>query len=191
MYFLYFAFIMKNFISYVLPFRSTFEQIAISRRELSVLENLIIRYLSVRDLNELRDRFEGQAFLDNYLQKAVPLMGLQKYLKTSLIDFEAVSPDKVKSEVIIKGNKVKIIQFGNHLPLLDTSDKLPCIFIYFTQKQIVELCGFASAYTVQNSITDIKKFGFGSTETMKGSFYGFDKLKMFESIDDLSELLKL
>ena len=181
---------MKNFIRYVLPFKSTFQQIAVSRRELSVLENLVIRYLSVRDLNELRDRFEGQAFLDNYLQKAVPLMGLQKYLKTDLVDFETISPDKIKPEVVINGKIVNVIQFANHLPLLDTSDNFPCIFIYATQKQTLELCGFASESIVQNFITDIKKFGFGSKETMKGSFYGFDNLKMFESIDDLVELLK-
>jgi len=181
---------MKNFIRYVLPLRSTFHPITLSRRELSVLEKLVIRYLSVRDLNELRDRFEGQAFLDNYFQKAVPLLGLQKYLKTDLIDFENISPDKIKPEIKIDGNTVNVIQFEDDLPLIDTSDNLPCIFIYSTQKQILELCGFASAETVKNYIVDIKRYGFGSKETIKGSFYGFDKLKMFESIGDLAELLK-
>lgn len=181
---------MKNFISYVLPFKSSFRQIALNRREISLLENLVIRYLKVKDLNELRDRFEGQAFLDNFLQKSVPLIGLQKYLKTDLIDFETISPDKIKPEIIINGKTVNVIQFGNHLPVLDTLDNLPCIFIYSTQRQMLELCGFASSYTIQNSLTDIRRYGFGSKETMKGAFYGFDELKMFESIEDLVELLK-
>jgi len=181
---------MKNYITYVLPFKSTFRQIAINRRELALLENLVISYLNVRDLNELRDRFEGQAFLDNYILKALPLMGLQKYLKTDLVDFENVLPDKIKSEIIIDGTAVNVIQFGNLLPLIETSEKLPCIFIYSTQKQTLELCGFASSETVKNYITDVKTYGFGSKETMKGFFYGFDKLKMFESIEDLAQLVK-
>lgn len=181
---------MKEYIHYVLPHKKLFKSVSINRRELSDLENFVIKYLKVKDLNELRDRFEGQTFLDNYLQKAVPLLGLQKYLKTDLVDFENISPDKIKPAIVIDGKRVNVIQFEDCLPLIDTSNNLPCIFVYSTQKQMLELCGFASAETVKNYILDVKRYGFGSKETIKGTFYGFDKLKMFKSIEDLVELLK-
>ncbi|VFA41321.1 hypothetical protein [Chryseobacterium indologenes] len=186
----YFVILMKNYIKYILPFKKKFCKIELNSRELIFLENLVVKFLNVRDLNQLRDKFEGQAFLDNYIQKALPLMALQKYLKEDLIDFESISPAKIKSNIIIDNILVNIIQFGNHLPLVDTSQNMPCIFIHTTQKQVLEICGFISAEDVKNNISDIKRYGFGSKETVKGSFYGFDKLKMFDSIEQLRNLVK-
>lgn len=181
---------MKNYINHVVPYKSSFRQIRVNRRELLSLQNVVITHLKLRDLGELRDKFEGQAFLNNFMQKALPLMGLQKYLKTDLIDFQITAPNKVKEQIMIDGNLLRIVYFEADLPLIDTADNLPCIFIHSTHNQMLELCGFASAETVKSNLIDIKRTGFGSKETIKGSFQGFDQLKMFDSIEELMKLVK-
>lgn len=180
---------MKDYIEHILPFRKSFKIINLYRKDIHYLETVVIKHLNLRDLNELRDKFEGQAFLNNYLDKTLPIIALQKYLKTNFIDLEKNLLRQVKCEISINNIIIKIIKSENNLPLIDLSDDYPIIIFNSTQNQIMELCGFASLEVIKNNLKDIKSYGFGSKEKMKGSFYGFDQLKMFDNIDDLAKLI--
>lgn len=179
---------MKDFIQYILPFKSSFRKIEITRRELASLENLVVKHLNVRDLNKLRDKFEGQAFLDNFIQKALPIFGMEKYLKTNFIDFDNRRLDYIKSEIKVNNTLINLIKFDNQLPLIDIANEQPYIFIYSSQNQILELCGFATAEDVKNNLKDIRRYGFGSQEAMRGTFYGFEILRIFTTYDELQKL---
>jgi len=186
----YFVILMKNYIKYILPFKKKFCKIELNSRELIFLENLVVKFLNVLDINQLRNKFEGQAFLDNLYSESSAIDCIAKIPERRFNRFESISLAKIKSNIIIDNILVNIIQFGNHLPLVDISQNMPCIFIHTTQKQVLEICGFISAEDVKNNISDIKRYGFGSKETVKGSFFGFDKLKMFDSIEQLRNLVK-
>lgn len=187
----YFVVIMKDYIKYLLPHKKTFQVINLTRRELVFLENLVIKYLNVRDLNELRDKFEGQAFMDNFLCKSVPIIGMEKFLKSTLIDFEKINPAQFRSEILIDEKVIDIVMFDFNLPLININNDNPCIFVHSTEKTTLQLCGFASSETIKNNLQDVKKYGFGSKETLKGNFYGFNKLSTFNNISELKKLVGL
>lgn len=181
---------MKNYIKYVLPFKNSFRKIEINRRELTSLENLVVKHLNVRDLNELRDKFEGQAFLDNFIHKALPIIGMEKYLKKNFINLENRRLDQIKSEIIVNNTVINLIKFDNQLPLIDAANNQPYIFMYSSQKQILELCGFATAEDVKNNLKDIKSYGFGSKVSLKGAFDGFEHLQVFNNYEELVKLVE-
>ncbi|MBL1220290.1 hypothetical protein JET18_05540 [Chryseobacterium sp. L7] len=180
---------MKDYIKYLLPYKQKFPIVNLTRRELVAFENLVVKYLNVRDLNELRDKFEGQAFMDNFLGKSIPIAALQKYLKFNLIDLEKINVARYNSKVSICGKTINIIMFDFNLPLIDINNDNPYIFIYSTEYSMLQICGFASAETVRENLKDVKEYGFGSKQTLKGKFYGFDGLVQFNNIIELEKLL--
>ncbi|WP_407485512.1 hypothetical protein [Elizabethkingia miricola] len=181
---------MKDYIKYLLPYKNSFQTINLTRREIAILEKLVITYLKVRDMSEVRDKFEGQAFLDNFLYKSIPIIGIQKYLKNIFIDFENINVDKFLSEITISDKVINVVMFGSNLPLIDIDNDNPCIFIHSTEKTTLQLCGYASSQIVKNNLLNIKKYGFGSKETIKGNFYGFNHLIVFNSLSELESLIK-
>ncbi|MFS4430902.1 hypothetical protein [Chryseobacterium sp. S90] len=181
---------MKDYIKYLLPYKKSFQTINLSRREVVALEKLVINHLKVRDMSELRDKFEGQAFLDNFLYKSIPIIGIQKYLKNTFIDFENISVDKFLSEITISDQIVNVVMFGSNLPLIDIDNNHPCIFIHSTENSTLQLCGYASSQVIKDNLLNVKKYGFGSKETIKGNFYGFNHLLVFNSLCELESLIK-
>lgn len=181
---------MKDYIKYLLPYKKSFQTINLTRREVVILEKLVINHLKVRDINELRDKFEGQAFLDNFLYKSIPIIGIQKYLKNIFIDFENISVDKFLSEIIISDQVVNLVMFGSNLPLIDIDNNHPCIFIHSIENSTLQLCGYASSQIVKDNLLNIKRYGFGSKETIKGNFYGFNHLIIFNNLSELENLVE-
>ena len=81
---------MKDFITYVLPNKKKFQKVNVNRVELNFLESKVVEYFNVKNLTEVRDRFEGATFLNNFLEKALPIFVLEKYLKISIIDWDNI-----------------------------------------------------------------------------------------------------
>lgn len=182
---------MRDYIKYLLPYKKSYQTINLTRREIIVLEKLVIEYLKVRDIVELRDKFEGQAFLDNFLYKSIPIIGIQKYLKNIFVDFENISVDKFLSEIIVDGRVVNVIMFSSNLPLIDIDNDNPYIFIHSTENSTLQLCGYGHSQMVKDNLLSIKQYGFGSKVAIKGSFYGFNHLKTFEDLSELEKLVKM
>jgi len=181
---------MIDYIRYILPYRRSFYTISLQKRDIVYFENMAVKFLKVRDLNELRDKFEGQAFLNNLLQKALPITALQKYLKIEFYDFNNVQADKILSEISINSRLINIVKFDQKLPLIDIENDNPYIFIHSIENQSMEICGFLSADDARKSLKDVKRYGFGSKETLKGAFYGFSSIKVFQNYDELRILVE-
>lgn len=176
---------MKDFITYVLSNKKKFQKININRIELNFLENKVIEYFNVKNLTEVRDKFEGSAFLNNFLEKSLPVFALEKFLKISIIEWNNIDISNFPNEINIEGLTFKIVFFKNELPLINEKNSFPIIFFQSNDFKEINICGIADINSLNNYQKNIKNYGIGSKLKKMTSFYGFDKLKIFTSVNEI------
>lgn len=176
---------MKDFITYVLPNKKKFQKVNVNRVELNFLESKVVEYFNVKNLTEVRDRFEGATFLNNFLEKALPIFVLEKYLKISIIDWDNIDIKKIKDYILIGDKKVNLIFFKDELPLINETNQNPIIFFQSNDFKEISICGYADIDVLETYQKNIKEYGIGSKLKKMTSFYGFEKLKIFSKLDEL------
>lgn len=159
---------MNLFVKHLAPFIRDFPQVTLSRRVELDVQNHCIDLLKLKNIGELRDRFEGQKFLDNALNK------ISSYqVCASIFNLNEISIDEIlkmkKLIVEIKGINYEILvfQFGE-LPQIISSEN-PIVFVLKKDQQTYSVCGFASIDVMK----DEKNYSF---EKGKKFFSGFKKL---------------
>lgn len=176
---------MKDFITYVLSNKKKFQKVNINRNELNVLEKKVIDYFEVKNLTEVRDKFEGAMFLNNFLEKALPIFALEKYLKASIIDWDNIEISDFQNYIILGDKQIDIVFFKNELPLINEKNKYPIIFFQSNDFKEINICGIADVDTLNKYQKNLKEYGIGSKLKKMTSFYGFDKVKVFSELDDI------
>ena len=143
------------------------------------VEKIATNHLGVKDLFQLRDRFEGQAYMDNLLLKVSALYILEKETGLNLTDWDAIKWDKKADFTSIKIDKVKyriIPFFYGSLPIIASSIKEPIIFCairsYFNHGII---CGILENYSFDDAEMFITKPSSSKRKLKK--FIGFKFLK--------------
>ena len=64
-----------------------------------------MNHLGLTNLNQMRDRYEGQAFFEKTMKNIGGLLALQRFLKTDLIDFNKVNLTDFQPFTEIDGKK--------------------------------------------------------------------------------------
>lgn len=177
---------MREFVKEVLPYSNNFICTDIPTREISRFKNIALNSLGLQNINQLRDKYEGSAFLQSFMIKVLPIIALEKHFKIELQDWDKLNPKNFVPMIYYKGTKVKIYssQFGR-IPLIDIENNISAIISMVREdNRVVWICGVASRSTLNgNQRLDIVD---GSPLKKDKSFFsGFDKLKQFSSIDDL------
>lgn len=182
---------MDHFVNHVVKHLHLFYKIEIPYREIHFIQNKVLAELKLKDLNELRDKFEGQQYYTNQLNKCLPIIALEKVVKVKLVDWQSIKLKQIKSSLIIEGTKINIIcsSYGQ-VPQIEIDSKLPSIFVIANGLKEVWICGIGSNKLIQNYIVRERQIGIGSQSKMVGDFIGLNHLKKFNSMDELLLVIK-
>ena len=167
---------MKEFLKYIGEYLRTYPQIRFNRNDEILIRDESMKHLGLRNLNQLRDRFEGQAFFDKTLMNIGGLMAIQKHLNLPLIDIKKTDLGGFQPK-LIKDNKVidvLVFEFGT-LPLIDVNKINNSIFFVIQKDRTTfNLCGLADINVIKNNLINslIEK----SSQANNMSFIGFKHL---------------
>jgi hypothetical protein len=116
----------REFVKYAIGHFAGKPGVKIPSRIVTSVQDIALEHLGVSDIFRLRDRFEGQAYLDRLLLKVLSLYVLEKTSITELlnIDFIRRNKDSDFTLVAIGGQSFRIIPFiFGSLPIIDSSLK--------------------------------------------------------------------
>lgn len=183
---------MRDFILKVLSNRDKFLYESLTYKDLKKIQECVMDSLELNNLNELRDRYDGVAFIEKFSLKIFGIMALEKQLKIELIDWEKISPKDYVPKLTISGKKVNVImsEYGE-FPVIEKVNKKPAIIVIKKDRKDIWICGYADVKTL-NEHQDIS---FLKGEMMKDfdsktTFVGYNKLKPFKTYEDLENLVK-
>ncbi len=173
---------MKEFLKYIGEYLRTYPQIRFNRNDEILIRDESMKHLGLTNLNQLRDRYEGQAFFDKTLMNIGGLMAIQKHLKLPLIDIKKTDLGGFQPKLIINNNVIDVLvfQFGT-LPLIDINEiKNPVFFVIQKDRFTFNLCGFTDINVIKDNLinTSIEK----SSQANNMSFIGFKHLAKPEEL---------
>ena len=168
---------MKLFFKYIGEYLRLYPQIRFSKTDEVLIRNSAMNHLGLTNLNQMRDRYEGQAFFEKTMKNIGGLMSLQKHLNLELVDLDRVNLGDFQPYIKLDGKKVNInvFDFGN-LPLIKIKDiKNPVFFIIQKDSLTFLLCGLATKDVVKNNLIDTSVVQSSTDEYM--DFVGFKFLE--------------
>ncbi|MCX7550880.1 hypothetical protein [Xanthomarina sp. F2636L] len=136
-------------------------------------------HLGLTNLNQLRDRYEGQAFFEKTMKNIGGLMALQKHLNIDIIDLNKADLTDFQPYIKLNGKKINInvFNFGT-LPMIKIKEiENPMFFIIQKDSLTFMLCGLASKDVIEKNLIE--------SNTVKSStdkFMDFTGFKFLESI---------
>lgn len=170
---------LKGFQLYADKFRHL-EKISIPYSYILEIQKIAISRLGLNNINQLRDKFEGQAFLDKLLLSSTALFIFQKYLRTELNEeVEVINQEKNPTLVIYRNKTCRIIPF--------IYGTLPDISMVFTEPLIFcaiqpdmrsgRVLGILESYKFDN----VKLFNPDKSPLVKSKkFIGFNNIMAIE-----------
>lgn len=169
----------KEFLRHAGPFVITKKNIPIGTTLRLEIQKIAINHLGLKDIFQLRDRFEGQAYMDKLMLKVSSLAILEKDRGISLIDWATIKWDKKADYTLIKINSItyRVIPFFyGSLPIVNTTIKEPIIFCAIRadfQKGII--CGVLSDFSFDDNL--LFETRPSSAKAKSKRFIGFKFLK--------------
>jgi hypothetical protein len=173
---------MKVFLKYVGEFLISYTQIRLNRNDEILIRDESMKHLGLTNLNQLRDRYEGQAFFDKTIKNIGGLIAIQKHLKLPIIDVSKIDLGGYQPELKINNKTIDVFvfEFGT-LPLIDIDQIKNTIFFVIQKDRITfNLCGYTDIQTIKDNLirTSIEK----SSQVKYMSFIGFKKLIKAENL---------
>jgi len=147
---------MKLFFKYIGENLKLYPHIRFTKTDGVLIRNSAVSHLGLTNLNQMRDRYEGQAFFEKTMKNIGGLMALQKHLNLELIDSDKVNLDNFQPYINLNGKKVNInvFDFGS-LPIIKIKDiKNPVFFIIQKDSLTFLLCGLATKDVIKNNLIE-------------------------------------
>lgn len=117
------------------------------------LKKIVLNHLGISNLNKLRDRFEGQSYLNGFLMKAYSEIALERFLELQLIDKTLRETKKnYTPEIYYNGLKLRIISFTiDDYPRIPNNEFDLGIFVRVNlEDRRVEILGFLDFTTIKS-----------------------------------------
>jgi hypothetical protein len=102
---------MKDFIEHINPRLKDFTKFELSRSHEYKVRDQVIKHFNLKDVNQLRDKFEGVAFLEKTYKKAIAIWIASKVLKIELIKLEDFEPQLLQLNFFLEKKNWEIIIF--------------------------------------------------------------------------------
>lgn len=152
---------------------SDFPQINISKANDPLIQNCVLKISGLRDMGQLRDRYEGEAFYLNTLFKTYTYLASLEYLNIKKPKIDADFIEKLKPLVPFKDDIAVIMPFRfGSLPVLKIMEyKKPRIFVLQKTLHSYAICGVADL----NVLNDVNNYVINQNSDL-GEFKAFDKL---------------
>lgn len=172
---------MKLFLKHIGEFLREYPQIKFTRNDEILIRDSAVKHLGLTNLNELRDRYEGQAFFEKTMMNVGGLIAIQKHLNLPTVDFTQIDLSDFQPTIELNGELIDIhvFEFGS-LPLINIDNiKKSVFFIIKKDRLTFTICGLASKDVIKNNLasTSIEK----SSMVKNMDFTGF---KFLKHIDD-------
>ena len=173
---------MKEFLTIVGEFLQTYPQIRLNTSDKKLISDSVLNHFSFENMGQLRDRFEGQAFLDKTTMKVGSVIAINKNFDFPAIDFDKLFLRDFQPQITLREEcvDVHVFEFGT-LPLLEIEkiDK-PIFFVIKKDSITFSLCGLASIDVVKNNLVESSLDRSNSNSHM--NFTGFKYLEGVKSI---------
>jgi hypothetical protein len=147
---------MKLFFKYIGENLRLYPQVRLTKTDEVLIRNSAMSHLGLINLNQMRDRYEGQAFFEKTMKNIGGLMALQKHLNLELIDSDKVNLGDFHPYIKLDGKKVNInvFDFGS-LPIIKIKDiKNPVFFIIQKDSLTFLLCGLGTKEVIKNNLIE-------------------------------------
>jgi len=165
---------MLDFLKAIEEYEKSVEIVKLDRHDILPIKKCVLSKLKLKSENELRDRFEGIVFYENFHKKISGIIALEKFLETDLFSWDKINPKNYLPVVRINAKKVYILtsDFGE-LPELIPNFNLPVILIIRKDMQTLWIIGCSR----QEKIL--------SDKIIISSFNSFSAFNTAEELNDL------
>lgn len=133
------------------------EKYKISQNDLMLFQRTALNHLKLTNMNELRDRYEGQAYLNNFLVRSYAEKALESFLGAIFIDVEKQFNDKsYKPAFAYKNTGIELITaIPEEYPLIPrTPFKIGCIVLVNLESRSTYLAGFFNLDDITDHIVN-------------------------------------
>ena len=172
----------SEFLKHTGEFLRKYPQVKLTMKEEFAIRDNVLNSLGLKNLNQLRDRYEGQAFLDKTLKNYGGLVACQKHLGLEVTTIEDLNikdfRPQIKAENLVYD--IKVFEFGQLPDLELNSIKNAIIFVIQKDKSTFSICGFGDKKMVLNNLVDSSNETVNSVNLKK--FIGFSSLKPIDGI---------
>jgi hypothetical protein len=182
---------MKEFIVKVLHKRDSFKYETLSYKNILKVQQVVLESLKLSNVNELRDKFEGVAFIDRFSLKIYGIIAIENLLRLELIDWPKVDPKNFEPIIKINDQKISVImsEYGE-FPTIDKISDKPAIIAIKKDKKDIWICGFADVDTLNNNQDEsMLKGSMTKNIDSKTIFVGFEFLKSFSTLQELEKMI--
>lgn len=180
---------MNDFLKYVIPFKQKFISVKVTSLFTEKVKETVLNQLSLKNLNHLRDKFEGVAFYEKVLNFLFGLSVLENHLLCSIIDWRNVKKKKLQSNLALLNLNVDVITFRmGELPILEKHSDRPVIFVLRRNEKSGWICGLASVETL-NTAENQQVITTVGVNKLRVYFTNFNKLEVFSGLDELKSFL--
>lgn len=181
---------MREFLSDVVSNISNYGIVQLNHRTKVRTEEIVLGALGLKNLNQLRDRYEGVAFHENFNRKIMALCALEQYLEIELTEWKYIDPKDFQPTLDYLGLPIDVIisEYG-HYPNIASKVKRPAVVMIQKDNKTVWVCGFAQKNVLKH-FQDPKKFEGEMNKDKMTTFNGFDQLILFRTFDELKSLVQ-
>ncbi|WP_370001021.1 hypothetical protein [Winogradskyella sp.] len=171
-----------EFLKHTGEFLRKYPQVRLTMNEEFAIRDSVLSFLGLNNINQLRDRYEGQAFWDKTLKNYGGLVACQKHLGIEVTTINELNIKDFKPQIIGKDSvyDIKVFDFGQLPDLELKSVKNPIIFVIQKDKSTFSICGYGSKQLILDNLVDSSNETVNSVNLKK--FIGF---KALNSIDDI------
>jgi len=143
---------MSSFLSEISDVKKTLNVINITWKDINDIKESILKEQNLKDLNELRDKFEGVAYYEAIHKKMSGVIALEKLFKRKFINWENLKPKLYKPIIEVSGKKFLVVttSFGK-LPIIPTNNNLPIILAITKEERAIWLIGLLNPENFDNS----------------------------------------
>ena len=171
-----------EFLKHTGEFLRQYPQIRLSMKEEFAVRDSVMHSLGLKNLNQLRDRYEGQTFLDKTLKNYGGLVACQKHLNITVTTIDDLNIKDFKPQIEGKNAlyDIKVFDFGA-LPVLELKSIInPIIFVIQKDKTTFSICGYGDKDLVLKNLVDSNNETVNSVSLK--NFIGFSDLNPIEEI---------
>jgi hypothetical protein len=149
---------MRVFMANVFPHKENFISIRIGKMEQIKIQNLALRLLRLKDLNQLRDRFEGVRFYSQFSRKVRGLIALEKVLGVKIMNWDILNVKALNRAYPI-GNKLFMIETTEYgtWPIIIPKEFENIILTISKGEDTIWVVGSASFDSIRDNIKAVTK----------------------------------
>lgn len=165
---------MQDFLKAIDEVKMDIVSIKLGIQDINLIKKCVLISLKIKSENELRDKFEGVAFYQNFHRKILGIIALEKKLKLKLVDWDTIEPKDYSPTINLFGKQVYVqtTDFGE-LPQIKTDLNYPIIFTIKKDERTIWIIGFS----------------IGLKEIKCGTLSTFKNLTSFSNAEELKRLL--